>query len=84
MATKFDQAAQIEEALAAAANRVQLPPGQMWCRYDAEADVLSIKLVNPATTTHSDFLDNGVVVNYDANHQVVGYEIMNALGTWGE
>lgn len=49
----------------------------MKVRYDREVDILSIRLTN-AVIDESDETQPGIVIDYDAEGTVVGFEIMNA------
>ena len=49
----------------------------MWVDYDQEVDVLYISFVKPQRATHSDMLDNGVLINYRGD-DIVGVTIFEA------
>lgn len=49
----------------------------MKVKYDREVDILSIRLTD-AVIDESDETQPGIVIDYDAEGTVVGFEIMNA------
>ena len=54
----------------------------MRIRYDAEADALSITFRDTTVTTAE--LADGIAAEYDAHGQVVGLEILDATGRFGD
>ena len=54
-----------------------LPMAKLWIDYDREVDVLYVSFKHPQHATHSDMLDNGVLLNYHGE-KVVGMTIFEA------
>ena len=49
----------------------------MWLDYDAEVDVLYIHFEDKPTTTHSEILDNGIILDY-RDDVLVGLTVLEA------
>jgi len=54
-----------------------LPMAKLWIDYDREVDVLYVGFKHPQHATHSDMLDNGVLLNYQGE-KIVGMTIFEA------
>jgi len=54
-----------------------LPMAKLWADYDREVDVLYVSFKHPQHATHSEMLDNGVLLNYRGN-EVVGMTVFEA------
>jgi hypothetical protein len=71
-----------EELLRLAAGRVELPPGELLLKYEADVDMLAVVL-DPATpSTHSeDDQRHGLIFNY-AGKKLVSIEVLDLYGTF--
>ena len=68
--------------LALAAQRVKLPEGPLWLKYEDDVDTLYIRLkekTSPTRTDDRDFYDNGVLYDYE-DDELVGIEIIDISG----
>lgn len=63
--------------LKAISHLVKLPKTHMWLDYDAEADVVYIHFEEKPNSTHSEMLDNGIILDYRGN-RLVGLTILEA------
>jgi uncharacterized protein YuzE len=54
-----------------------LPMAKLWIDYDREVDVLYVSFKRPQHATHSDMLENGVLLNYRGK-EVVGMTVFEA------
>lgn len=54
----------------------------MRIRYDPEVDALSISFRDTTVTTQE--LADGIAAEYDAQHQLVGLEILDAMKRFGD
>jgi len=63
--------------LKAVSHLVQLPKRRMRLDYDEKADVLYVHFQDEACSTHSEMLENGVVLDYKGN-TLVGVTILEA------
>jgi len=71
------------ELLAAAQERVTLPAGvEVKLTYDEEADTLYVRLSELRATRSKTVLEEGLVFDYYGN-QIVGIEVLDALGKYG-
>jgi len=61
----------------AMANFIKLPRTKMWLDYDAEADVLYLHFEEKPASTHSEMLDEGIILDYRDN-RLVGLTILEA------
>jgi uncharacterized protein YuzE len=61
----------------AMANFIKLPTTKMWLDYDAEADVLYLHFEEKPASTHSEMLDEGIILDYRDN-RLVGLTILEA------
>jgi len=53
----------------------------MKIRYSEEVDILYISLVD-AEIADSEYLENGIIVDYDKNNRVVGMEFLSVSKRW--
>jgi len=67
----------LDHLLKAASHVVHLPKSQMRLDYDAEVDVLYVHFVEEAGSTHSEMLENGIILDYQGN-ALVGVTILEA------
>jgi uncharacterized protein YuzE len=67
----------LNHLLTAAAHLVHLPKSPMRLDYDEEADVVYIHFEEEAGSTHSEMLENGVILDYKGN-TLVGITILEA------
>jgi uncharacterized protein YuzE len=58
-------------------NFIKLPTTKMWLDYDAEADVLYLHFEEKPASTHSEMLDEGIILDYRDN-RLVGLTILEA------
>ncbi|OLD25204.1 MAG: hypothetical protein AUJ04_08155 [Acidobacteria bacterium 13_1_40CM_3_55_6] len=66
--------------LAAARERVDLPPGKLWLDYQDDVDTLYVRLKEKTHPTHSKSnLDEMIVFDYEGE-ELVGIEIMDITG----
>lgn len=63
--------------LKAISHLMKLPKTHMWLDYDAEADVVYIHFEEKPNSTHSEMLDNGIILDYRGN-RLVGLTILEA------
>ena len=69
-----------DELLAAARERVDLPPGKLWLDYQDDVDTLYVRLKEKTHPTHSrSNLDEMIVFDYEGE-ELVGIEIMDITG----
>jgi len=69
-----------DELLAAARERVDLPPGKLWLDYQDDVDTLYVRLKEKTHPTHSKSnLDEMIVFDYEGE-ELVGIEIMDITG----
>lgn len=69
-----------DEWLRLARERVALPPGPVWLDYQADADLLVIKLKERARSTHSDDdMDAGIIYDYEGT-ELVAIEVLDLYG----
>lgn len=69
-----------DELLAAARERVDLPPGKLWLDYQDDVDTLYVRLKEKTHSTHSKSnLDEMIVFDYEGE-ELVGIEIMDITG----
>jgi len=69
-----------DELLAAARERVDLPPGKLWLDYQDDVDTLYVRLKEKTHSTHSKSnLDEMFVFDYEGE-ELVGIEIMDITG----
>ena len=54
------------------------PIHRMNLRYDSEADVLYVKFADSAPIYQSELTDEDILVEYDANRNIVGVTILEA------
>ncbi|MCI0528066.1 MAG: DUF2283 domain-containing protein [Nitrospira sp.] len=77
MAKEVLEEKSLAHLLKAASHLVQLPKSQMRLDYDEEADVLYIHFEDGAGSTHSEMLENGIILDYKGN-TLVGVTILEA------
>jgi uncharacterized protein YuzE len=58
-------------------NFIKLPTTKMWLDYDAEADVLYLHFEEKPASTHSEMLDEGIILDYRGD-RLVGLTILEA------
>jgi uncharacterized protein YuzE len=63
--------------LKAISHLVKLPKTPMWLDYNAEADVVYIHFEEKPNSTHSEMLDNGIILDYRGS-RLVGLTILEA------
>lgn len=77
MVTELLEKQNINYLFRAMANFIKLPTTKMWLDYDAEADVLYLHFEEKPASTHSEMLDEGVIVDYRGD-RLVGLTILEA------
>lgn len=77
MAKEVLEEKSLDHLLKAASHLVQLPKSRMRLDYDEEADVLYIHFQDEPGSTHSEMLENGVILDYKGN-VLVGVTILEA------
>ena len=55
-----------------------LPQKELYARYDEEADVLYLQFQRPANIHISEIRDDGIIVEYDNDDNIVGLTILEA------
>jgi uncharacterized protein YuzE len=77
MAREVLEERSLDHLLKAVSHLVRLPKHPMWLDYDEEADVLYIHFEGEANSTHSEMLENGVILDYKGS-TLVGVTILDA------
>ncbi|MBI4639838.1 MAG: DUF2283 domain-containing protein [Candidatus Tectomicrobia bacterium] len=77
MAKEVLEESGLDHLLKAVSHLVQLSKNQMWLDYDKEADVLYVHFEGEASSTHSEMLEDGVILDYKGNN-LVGVTILEA------
>jgi hypothetical protein len=74
----------INELLARARQRVELPTGNLWVEYEADVDLLYIRFKERPQPTHSqDDLDQGIIRNYEGK-TLVSLEVLDITGLYAQ
>jgi hypothetical protein len=82
MARKRPVETREEEWLRLARERVDLPDGPLWPEYEADVDLLVIKLKEHAHSTHSeDDLEAGIIYDYEGD-ELVAIEVLDLYGVF--
>ena len=70
------------EWLRLARERVTLPKGPLWLDYQADVDLLVIKLKEHSRSTHSDSdLEAGIIYDYEGD-ELVAIEVLDLYGVF--
>lgn len=77
MAKEILEKKSINHLIKAILHLVKLPKTHMWLDYDAEANVVYIHFEEKPNSTHSEMLDNGIILDYRGN-RLVGLTILEA------
>jgi uncharacterized protein YuzE len=77
MVAEFLEKQNMNYLFRAMANFIKLPKTKMWLDYDAEADVLYLHFEEKPASTHSEMLDEGIVLDYRGD-RLVGLTILEA------
>ena len=73
---------QEEELLRLARERVDLPAGEVWLKYQSDADILWIGLKeNPKPTHSEDDQERGLIFNYEGR-KLVSVEVLDLYGVF--
>lgn len=82
MAKRRPVESQDEELLRLAGERVPVPPGDVWLKYQPDVDMLWIGLKqNPSPTSSEDDLERGLIFNYEGR-QIVSIEVLDLYGVF--
>lgn len=82
MAKRLALESQEEELLRLARDRVDLPAGGLWLKYQPDVDMLLVELKkNPAPTISKDDVERGLVFNYEGQ-KLVSIEILDLYGVY--
>jgi uncharacterized protein YuzE len=67
----------IGDLLTAVSHLVRLPKRQMWLDYDEEVDVVYLHFEEKPSSTRSEMLENGIIMDYKGS-RLVGLTILEA------
>jgi hypothetical protein len=82
MAKTLALESQEEELLRLARDRVDLPAGKLWLKYQPDVDMLLVELKeSPAPTNSKDDLERGLIFNYEGQ-KLVSVEILDLYGVY--
>jgi hypothetical protein len=82
MAKRLTAESRDEELLRLARERVDLPAGKLWLKYQADIDMLWIGLKEHPEPTHSkDDTERGLIFNYEG-HKLVSIEVLDLYGVY--
>lgn len=72
----------INELLALARQRVELPTGNLWVEYEADVDLLYIGFKKNRQSTHSEHdLEKGIIRDYEGD-EIVAIEVLDITGIY--
>lgn len=82
MAKRLALESREEELLRLARDRVELPAGKLWLKYQHDVDMLLVELKeNPAPTNSKDDIEHGLIFNYEGQ-KLVSIEILDLYGVF--
>ncbi|MBM4048546.1 MAG: DUF2283 domain-containing protein [Planctomycetes bacterium] len=77
MAREVLERSSLNSLLKVVSHLVKLPKRRMWLDYDTDADVVYLHFQEKPGSTHSEMLDNGIIMDYRGS-RLVGLTILEA------
>ncbi|CAN5386643.1 hypothetical protein BH20ACI1_BH20ACI1_06860 [soil metagenome] len=72
----------VSELHTLAKKRLKLPEGELEFEYQADADLLLVRLSNGKSTYSEDDMREGIIYNYNARNKLVSIEILDLYGVF--